>query len=82
MCSIFPFQNDLLCCSFGIQGLFNKIPVLFLQIQGVFKEEVISKEFSRPEQFFLAHANHGVALDFAWLMLSNLAPIFYHDSTE
>ena len=64
-CSIFSFQNDLLCCSFSIQGLFHKIPVLFLQIQGVFKEKVISKEFSRPKQFFLAHANHGVALDCA-----------------
>ena len=39
MCSIFPFQNDLLGCGFSIQGLFNKIPVLFLQIQEVFKEK-------------------------------------------
>ena len=41
MCSIFLFlfQNDLLGCSFSIQGFFNKIPVLFLQIQGVFNEK-------------------------------------------
>jgi len=52
MCSIFPFQNDLLAFSFGIQGLSNKIPVLFLQIQVVFKEKVIVKEFSRTQQFF------------------------------
>jgi len=52
MSSIFPFQNNLLDCSFSIQGLFNKIPVLHLQIQGVFKEKVNFKEFSRTEQFF------------------------------
>ena len=52
MCSIFPFQNAFLACSFSIQGLSNKISVLFLQIQGVFKEKVIFKEFSRTEQFF------------------------------
>ena len=45
-------SNDLLGCSFSIQGLFNKIPLLFLQIQGVFKEKVIFKEFSRTEEFF------------------------------
>ena len=45
MCSIFPFQNDLLSCSFSIQGLFNRIPVLILQIQGLFMEKVIFKEF-------------------------------------
>jgi len=52
MCSIFPVPNDLFGCDFSIQGLFNKIPVLFLQIQGVFKEKLISMEFSRAEQFF------------------------------
>ena len=52
MSSIFPFQNNLLDCSFSIQGLFNKIPILYLQIQGVFKEKVNFKEFSRTEQFF------------------------------
>ena len=57
MCSIFPFQNDL-GCSFSIQGLFSKIPVPFLQMQGIFKEEVIFKEFSRIEQFFQACANN------------------------
>ena len=58
MCSIFPFQNDLLGCSFSIQGLFSKIPVLFLQMQGIFKEEVIFEEFSRIEEFFQARANN------------------------
>ena len=52
MSSVFPFQNDLLSCSFSIQGLFNKIPGLYLQIQGVFKEKVNFNEFSRTEQFF------------------------------
>ena len=41
MRSIFLFQNDLLGSSFSIQGFFNKIPVLFLQTQGVFKENII-----------------------------------------
>ena len=52
MCSIFLFQNDLLGCSFSIQEFFNKIPVLFLQIQGVFKENIIYWEYSRTEQVF------------------------------
>ena len=30
----------------------DKIPVAFLQIQGLFKEKVIFKDFSRNEQFF------------------------------
>ena len=49
MCSIFPFQSDLLGCSFSIQGLFNKIPVLFLQIQGKLKS--FSKSFQGPSSF-------------------------------
>ena len=56
MSSIFPFQNNLLDCSFSIQGFFNKIPVLYLQIQGVFKEKVNFKEFSRTQQFFLEYS--------------------------
>ena len=44
MSSIFPFQNNLLDCSFSIQGFFNKIPILYLQIQGVFKEKVNFKD--------------------------------------
>ena len=52
MSSIFPFKNNLLDCSFSIQELFNKIPVLYLQIQEVFKVKVNFKEFSRTEQFF------------------------------
>ena len=62
MCTIFPFQNDLLACSLSIQRLFNKIPVLFLQIQGVFNEKVIFKEFFKDRAVFpgvfLARANH------------------------
>ena len=57
MCSIFPFSNDLFGCNLSIQGLLNKIPVLFLQIQGVFKEKVIFKEFSRTEQFFQEYSS-------------------------
>ena len=46
MCSIFPFQNDLLGCGFSIQGLFNKIPVLFLG------KKSFSRSVSKTEQFF------------------------------
>ena len=56
MSSLFPFQNNLLDRSFSVQGLFNKIPVLYRQIQGVFKKKSISRtqqffqEYSRPVQ--------------------------------
>ena len=43
----FPIKMTYWVVVSSIQGLFNKIPVLFLQIQGVFKEKVIFKEFSR-----------------------------------
>ena len=48
----FPFKMTYWAVVSSIQGLFNKIPVLFLQIQGVFKEKAIFKEFSRTEQYF------------------------------
>lgn len=66
MCSIFPFQNDLLSCSFSIQGLFNRIPVLILQIQGLYKEKVIFKEFFLRLSSFpgvlQAPANHVITI--------------------
>ena len=43
----FPIKMTYWAVVSSIQGLFNKIPVLFLQIQGVFKDKVIFKEFSR-----------------------------------
>ena len=58
MCSIFSFPNDLFGCNFSIQGLLNKIPVLFLQIQGVFKEKIIFKDRSVFPGVFQARANH------------------------
>ena len=58
MCSIFSFPNDLFGCNFSIQGLLNKIPVLFLQIQGVFKEKIIFKDRAVFPRVFQARANY------------------------
>ena len=42
--------------SSSIQGLLHKLQALLLQIQGVFKEKIIFKEYSRPVRtMFHAH---------------------------